>query len=501
MANETTAGVDYHLAVSMVRVAGTRSASMDAAVFPVAETEEADATVELVTVADHRFRFGIRNDGGWTRDVALELALTDDLRIVSTGATSKGRVGEAVKGTLRFVASTLATAATLAATGGAGGALRDTSKEPPPKPGPPTPPPPPRSAEQLYAETMKDAAVLRNSVRSALATVRGKLIEGELHLADAENPDDVRAAAQRSRARQAALGRLEELHAEAEARFQVWKASRRTTTTTEFEYLVAVADLPRTSDIDCHLEEPTEELLGSSWPLFRDLHCAVTVTDVSARKDATDIDPTVDRSYPGVFYRKPREVELSVYERDGGPGLADARLVLSRRTRHLVVDDHCERRYVQFDKSAWGDRAVKLEFGDLGAPTKVSTAATSTAAAVGGMLGELPAVVKDALAQGAAAAAQLEKIGDAGVDRQLARLDKRAQLLQRTIAEDAAGVDGKALRDLQALKQQKETLTLQKEIGALSRALAPSREVVPPAAPKGPVGRKVVITVDGDAVD
>jgi hypothetical protein len=443
-----------------------------------------------MTIADPVFHFGIRYEGGWTKDIGLDLAFTDDLRITSTGATSKGRVGDAVKGTLKFVVSTLATVAGIVrgpGFGAAGRAARAVTATTTAK-----------AAEEVYAETHPDAQALRNDTAKAIVAVRGALITNDTDLSTLVGSKAIRDATARSRALSDALARLEVQHAAAEARFDAWKASKRSVETSEFTYVVPVKDLPSTAQIEQHLVDPSDEQLGACSQMYDDLHTVVAVTEISGRKDPSDIDPTVGDQFQGVFFRKPRVVELSIYERTHDDAGKDV-LVLTRRSRHLVVDDNCERRFVKFDKSAWGDRAVALSFGDLGELDKISSTSTSTAAAIGATLGELPAVVKDALEQGNAAVEQLDKIRNVGVSREIARLDKEAELLKKRVAADLDGADGTALRQLEELKRKKELLTAQKDVGDAAKALEPAAPSSPAAAPT--TGRKVVITIDGDSAE
>jgi len=481
MANEQTPGVDYHMVHSVVRVSGTRKVTVDEAVRPAKTTEEAEAAVELEATADPTFRFGLAFDGGWTKDVGVEIAFTDTLCMKSVGTTSKGRVGEAVKGTLKFVVSTLATVASIAAKGAAG-----TAASAPGAPGEEV------SPDQVYAEERADASDQREKTKAAILALRAALIENDASLATL-GPGDANKAARRSRQLQDALGRLEAQYSDMNARYDAWLASKRMVTTGEFEFVVPVKDLPKADDVDAHLSDPSEEVLKKCWAMYNDLHTVVAVREISGVKDDRDQDPTVDHKFEGVFYRKPRDVELSVYERVK----QDDRdvLVITQRSRHFVVDDKCERRYIAFQKSSWGDRSVGVEFGELGAPTKVSTSATAVAAAVGQVLGDLPATVKDALDTGSAAADQLDKIRNAGLTRELARMQKEAEFLKQRIADDLSGADGAALRELEALRRKKELLALRKEVGALE---------APPSstpAPAPATGRTVVITIDGEPAD
>jgi hypothetical protein len=480
--NENTPGVDYHMVLSAVRVTGSRTTTVDSAPEPPTTVEEAEATVDLVEIADPTFHYGIGLDGGWTKDVTLELTFTEDLRITATGTTSKGRVGDAVKGTLKFVVSTVATVAGLAVKGAEVRAARADER----------PAVEQTSAAEVYARDRREADALRKKTAAAIAEVRAALVENDARFATIEKPGELRDAARRSTALREALARLESEYAAMEARFDAWKASRRDTFTATFEYVVPVEHLPAASDVDAKLDHPDEALLGPCWRMYRDLHTVVAVQDLWGVKDDSDIDPNVGNEYTGIFFRKPREVELSVYERvvTGGNSAA---IRLTQKSRHLVVDDRCERRFVKFERSAWGDRAVAVSFGALGGPEKVSSSATSVAASVGQVLGDIPATVKDALEQGAAAVDSLDKLRNAGLARELARVQKESDVLKQRVANDVAGADGAALRELEDLKRRKEVLTLQKDIGDLSAPPEPAR-----AAPAPASGRKVVVTIDGE---
>jgi hypothetical protein len=490
MANESSPGVDYHLARSCVRISGTRTVTTDGSVSPPVTTEAAEASIDVVTEADPVFAFGIQYDGGWVKDVSLDLAFTDDLRITSSGATSKGRAGDAVKGTLAFVTSLAATAASLSrgvAIRGVTEAEAVTKKERKQAPAP-------KTAEECYADERPAASAGRADTAKAVATVRAALVANDAALATVTGAAKIKEAVARSRALGDALARLEAQYAAMESRFQAWRTAKQSKEESELTFVVPVAELPKAEAVDAVLAAPPADVLGPCFGAYEDLHTVVAVTDVAGHKDERDIDPNVHSFFQGVFYRKPRVVELSVYGREPGkPALR-----LTQRTRHVVVDDRCERRFVKFDKSAWGDRAVTLTFGDLGQLTKVSSSSTGDAAAVAQTLADLPASVKDALSQGSAIAGELDTIRNAGIDRELARLKKESELLNQRIANDVEGADTAALRELAELQHRKDLLTARKDVAGLEPGPTPAPA---PAAPTTASGRTIVITIDGDPAE
>lgn len=438
---------EYFLPRTVVRFAGRRTETVD----ELAEEPaiELAGAVECVEQADPDCPLRITVDGTFFRDREGSIAFTSDRRLTSLSSTSTGTAGKLTAGVIRFVTSAVGAiaAARPLVTGqsatGFGGAATD-------------------PVADQYALDCPEAAADRKEIRTAVVTVRKALVRAAT---DAPQAGD---HAKALRELQSAMKVLTDLAAKAEQHFAVWRESKKTVHTQDLAYEVPILLLPKADEVAANLDELTPELLGDCWEPFEQLGVFAAVSsDPHETPDAPDAGTTSS----GFYFRSPRAVWLSVYERPAGTD--EVRLV--ERRRQLVFDASCATEFVSCDSGAWRKKSVSVELDAGSALSRITTSAQGGAGAVGDALSGVVDQAVKGLADAEVITKSLDTLRDHDIDRRIAQLEKRRKLVEAEVAADADATDTAKLREIARLDHEKELLTARKDVAALTRPSAESQ--------------------------
>ena len=169
----------------------------------------------------------------------------------------------------------------------------------------------------------------------------------------------------------------------------------------------------------------------------RTLGVIVTVDAVRGRP--RHIPPMDGDEPPLVRWRIPRPVRVRTWHPDpaGDPVLHSSTLV-------DVVDEHCDTAAVELDTRLFGEVGVQLEFGDLGAPSRVAHGATSAVGTIADVIANVNAAAPEQLGASTIAAereradlgrrlgkarAELERAGVGATAARHAEVQRLAQLV------------------------------------------------------------------------
>jgi hypothetical protein len=440
----TRQSFEYFLPRTVVRFSGRRTETVDElAQGPVISLE---AAVECVERADPEWPLRIALDGTFLRDREGSIGFTADRRLTSLSATTTGAAGRLASGAIRFVTSTVA--ATAAALPSFAGRVA-TNITPPSDP-----------VEDQYATDCPQASVDRAEIRAAVVANRQAIVLAATGAAQAGNAVAMRRLVAASKV-------LTELQDKAAAHFAAWRESKKSVHTQDLAFEVPILALPGAEEVNAGLDALTEELLGDCWEPFDKLGVFAAVE--SDPREPTD-SPAPGVTSPGFYFRSPRTVWLSIYERPAGA--TDVRLV--ERRRQLVYDASCATEYVSCDTGAWSKKSVSAELDAGSALSRITTSSQGGAGAAGDALaGAVDQVVKG-LTDAETITRSLDTLRDRGVDRRIAELEKRRKLLAAQVAADADAADIATLREIARLDHEQELLTARKEVAALTE---------PPAMP------------------
>jgi hypothetical protein len=388
--------IDYQLAESTVTVAGTREIGVDA---DGTEEVAVDATVTL----------GVRGERTWSRRLALgeggadqdfAATLTPDGRLTSISYKSTGIGARVVDATLTL-ATVLAGLVTRAGTA--------TRSLPPP---------------EGWAAAHPDLAALRGRYRALVARAADELLAArEAAVGEPHRSFDIRRLARLLDDSRAELARLDALR-------DAWNAGRHVTRTERHTVELPLAVLPEQDGTRPPDPAALDERCRTVWTTL-----GVIVSVDPARGRPRHIPPEDGDELDLVRWRIPRPTRVWTWhpDPDGAPTLHSC-------TPVQVVDEHCDTAGVQLDTRFFGEVGVQLEFGDLGAPSRIAHGDTSTAGSVAGVVTAAPDRLDTGLAAGErlraglvrrldAARAELERAGIAATDAQHAEVQRLAGLV------------------------------------------------------------------------
>lgn len=431
---------EYFLPRTVVRIAGRRTETADElAAEPAVELAGA---VECVEQADPDCPLWITVDGTFFRDREGSIAFTSDRRLTSLSTTSTGTAGRFTAGAIRFVTSAVAAvaAARPSFAGRAATVFEGDKKDP---------------VEEQYAEDCPQAAADRTEIRAAVVTVRKALVRAATDTPQAGDH------AKALREVQSAMKLLTDLQDKAEQHFAAWRESKKTVHTQDLAYEVPILSLPKTHEVEANLGDLKPELLDDCWEPFERLGVFVAVaSDPHETPDAPDAGTTST----GFYFRSPRAVWLSVYERPAGS--AEVRLV--ERRRQLVFDASCDTGFVSCDSGAWRKKSVSIELDAGSAVARITTSAEGGAGAAGDALAGVVDQAVKGLADAEAITKSLDTVRDRDIDRRIAQLEKRRKLVEAEVAADVDAADAGKLREIARLDHEKALLTARKDVAALT---------------------------------
>jgi hypothetical protein len=307
--------------------------------------------------------------------------------------------------------------------------------------------------EVEYAKECEAAAKNRQDLRAAVVSVRSAIVE----TASAAGDD----SAQRLRALTHTMTVLADLQDEAEAHFAAWRAGKKKASMQDLEFEVPILQQPKAADIEGRLGNLDETVLGPCWEPFQQLGVFTAVESVGHNAPAAE-DAVVE-TRPGFYFRTPRFVWLSTYQRTGKD--KTARLV--ERRRQLVYDAKCGIEYVSCHSGTWSQRTVNAELDGGSGLSRISTAGQGGATSAGTALSDAVAQAVQGLADAETITKSIDAVQDRRIDRQLTLVEKRTKLLEAEVAADADAADRTKLRELARLKHEKELLTARKDVAEL----------------------------------
>lgn len=413
--------VRYRLPRSVVRVTGTVTIETSDSGEPVVKRA---TDVSLGTEAEPSNARYLEVPEEWGTDREFDVKLTDDERLSSAEGSSKGVGAKVIEAGIRAATMAVKLAPAIAA-------LLEQA--------PDNVPTASAVQEALEAER-KDLADRQAAARARVEQVSAALGATIDALAGDAPPADGPA---RLEALTAALEAARKEAAALDAEVAKWRAERFPAWTQTLAYTIGTGDLPQRDKVEDRLvltdEERTGEVaevaakLGVVVVRVKDALTNVVKGDEHERKDV-------------VFYRRPRRVQLAIYEEEPSAAAAvgaPSSYRLRRVTSAWVVDRHSPMVQLAFRSGLFAEHGATFAFGDAGTLTHVTNKSTSAVGTVAGLVSGAGAQIQESLEQA-------EKIsgafpGDparAALQNQVDEQELQARLVkaQRTIAgQDKAG--------------------------------------------------------------
>jgi hypothetical protein len=433
----------YHLPRTRVRITGTATEKV---VLSRAEPERRfEREVALETTADPAGFFAVALGKSKLSDDTFSLELTEDGRLVSTEATSTGRLGDVVRNVFSFVTSVVGIAAGLLSPV----KIAKLEGEPP---------------APSYEAVFPERAKRRRRVEGALEEVRSKVVDLEESLVGVADADERKKVLEHVRDLEAASTVLLEEARRLDVHFQAWKASVEQETTNELVFTLDPSDLPLTGAVESWPSPPTKEQLGKLGPVYDGLRMVLARRDVlPLPREGVAEDPGT--AADGFFFRQPRPVELSLYV------VAEDRLVLMSRKVELVMDEECRLCFVEYGKTRWSETSAEAAFWPGGSLKTLKNSRASEAAAATGALKELPADAKAALEQANQVLDERQKLDLQGLEHRIAELEKRKSLVEKEIALGGVVDTRQSQEEITRLKAEIDLLKSRKDLGVAEREL------------------------------
>lgn len=441
----------YRLPVTALQFTGTVTTTVDT-VLGGDPTTTPNATIAITTIASaNQRRLVLEN--GLLRDSTASIVLTEDSRLTSTDLTTTGQVGKTIVGIVGAAAHVAALAApallaALAQPAAAGTPDEELTPE--------------QKVAAAYAAASnppgsnRDVAEARASYAGLVQDAIEKIAELGPLLLTTEDAAERKEVLRQLTAVEQQLpiwsAQLDKLN----AHFQAWRQTTLKQTTESHSATLSLDHLrnagARVENGVMSFEQRSEwgPTAAERWARFG---LMATIPYVTPKEIPNPGDKNT------IVVVIPRTETLSIWQREGD------RAVLVQKFQQLVVDDACATRTFTLDSSWFSRREMSLRFSDLGALTGISGTADSSAAAVAGLLGQLPGTVAGAVGDASKLRTAWSGLKNAGLDAELARV--RSEVDLRTQQQSLAGL---AATDadyakLETLKQQADVVTQLKTLG------------------------------------
>lgn len=473
--------IAYWLPVSALRLTGTRTVTVDK-VLPDAKTSTSWAsTAELHVVADQTGpQLLAKLHAGWLNNTNVELAFSEDGRLTSASSDTSGAAVPLVKGVV--VAGAAVTGFLVA--GGPGAALAAAGAI--------------RRADEALRlvelhldpdaelEAAEDTRAALDPVMAAyerdhrqeallLELSTRQVGEAETYLAAARGE----AIADPSLAKLAELRRREEVLRGAREElsrlrrhFDLWRASKVSTHSEAFEHVVPLDKLwdppPALAEGKLVWGGTAPERAQLLWQQLGLLPVVTTLDGAAPPEPATA--PT--GAYAGVYVRRPRRVQVTIYRRTSDGDGWSAELVSSQV--HDVVDDRSEVAKVPFRSSVWSRRRTAIELSEAGTLVRFEHTTTASAQEIGTALVELPASVVSGLEQAGKLRDQLDTLQDKDRELELARIRREVAMKKEQL--ELAGLTATE-GDYAELKRLEQQVSLLEHRRSVATATATSDDV------------------------
>ncbi|MFL5911275.1 MAG: hypothetical protein ACJ768_11965 [Gaiellaceae bacterium] len=464
MATDLPKGLHYRLPRSTLVIAGSVTHSHD----PLTKEERFEATsdITLGVEADAEDDVGLYtvdlSDDGW-HDREIDLRLAPDGRLVGSSTTTTGVGGQIVEAGIRLVSTAAAAAITVARFGAAAPlmfAARDEvlgggdGQQP-------------RTLDEAYAAEYPELAERRSALRESILALQKTL--AETAEAAAAGSDQKR----RSALRDVGLVEiaLESLRSEAsvlETHFDAWRSQRIGAVTQQHSFKLLTTDLRELPDgrKDAPEELPisAEDLGKEAAEVARVLDVALLAVPSQQNNHTSPDDPDGGRF--GIFYREPRQLRIAIYDTTEAPD-QDPRNFALRTVKELwVLDSESEVRYVDFGSGFMNKDAVKVDFGDSGALSELSSTKTATAGQVAAALSAAPGQVQGSIDAVVKTAQSLGTLRSLGAQQRLDDLKRQQDTLEADIAVKGALASRDQQVELARIKAEADNVAQLKQLGA-----------------------------------
>ena len=459
MAKGPRTSLVYHLPQTVVCVRGTATTkNILGSPGDTQVTAKGEFLLEPRSDADHYYKIDFTESS--LSDSEMKIVLAGDGRLISTDATTTGKLGTVVRSVFGFVASAAALAAKAAAATAFGAlappmlALGPAAPTQPSKPGK-------DPVEVAYKKAHPEMAAKRGETRDAIDKLEKRILAVGTALAgQAPKGSDVdgKSDEELRKMLSGATAALTALRAEAEklnTHFKAWKSSAEDEKKESFTHTVELSVLPTVSEVKAlqsalaaippddpartdKVAQAYRTHLGEYEPVFQAARAIVAMEDPFDRSsDSGRLPHGVEglanhESYHGIVFRQARPVTLELHvEKD------DA-FTLAKRDIVFVVDRHSRLGFVELGSTKWSKKSAKVEMGPGGELKTLSNASESAAAAAASALAQLPEEALARLKQANAIIDEGQQLALQGIDFRISTLEQRKKLIDAEIAH--AGV-------------------------------------------------------------
>jgi hypothetical protein len=476
--------IRYHLSTTVVNIQGVVTTkkeymSDNSIVDTIDKIDIRDLL--LSAIADPDCYYCIDLEKTKISDDTFAIELSDDGRIITTDSNSTGKIGTTVNSIAGFVtnvvavASNLTSPATVALSGLKKTAFNDSQAAE-------------REShisykldlENIYETEFPERALRRKNVRKAIDTLTDKLIELNLSIANEGSEQRREELVKYTNQIKTSLTDLHVQNDSIESIFSAWKNVMQDEEENIYSFTLDIDDLLESSSIEemvkeINHQEKLEKLIEEKSCQLRDVYQKLQF--VLSKRDYSPytydnedelpkdfVSPELPgTSFPGIFCRRPRLVEFTIWKID-----ATDRLFPVSKTVRSILDRHSRLFTIEFGKSNWSNHNAKVSFHPTnGALKTLSTSNTSALSAASNVFSQLPKEVLANLEAANKIQAQLQKIEGENINKQIARMNREKKKIEAAIALDGAIATKKQKSEIAKYKALIERLKLYQEIDKL----------------------------------
>ncbi len=451
---ENAERISYRLPLSVVKITGV----VTSGVRPEDSLDFAEATsdVKLAVEADPRpeWQRHISVEKSFGADKEFELELTADGRLTSSSGTSAGAGSAMIEAGIRigtFVGAQLVAALASPAPTASLRVSEDRQRKG-------------TSFEETLKSEQLDLHTRREAYRSAIVALQSKIAAYGTRVA---TDPTASGALLEGTVLRTTLDRVRTEAAAVEAEVDAWRRSRFPTSSKDYAFQLGTDELPKLTVA----KETAPFTLGDLAPPLREAaeRLGVVVARVDEPAEPAEVELPEESEDDGIRYRVPCRTSLAVYERPLGE---TTEFKLRSVTPAWVLDRKSQLGFLNFDSWLFSKNTSKLEFGDTGAPSKVTVDRESAARQLSTALAAAPGQIKESVDQASAVTEGIAKLRAGGAERRLADLERRKKLVDAEIAEKGALAT-------RAQREELERLNLQIEVADAQSKLAPEPAAQP----------------------
>jgi hypothetical protein len=454
----------YRLGRSVVKIDGSRTTVDDSVSGKHSVTTSAAVTV--AAEADPDVELQLKTSEEWFHDRDFTLTFADDGRLLTANSTGTGVGAAAVEAGVRLATSVVALAARIAPAAVAEAAPAEEGA------------PEEEGAvdakteiEAAYAEADPDSAATRRKLLEAIGKLTASLAALGTQVAEVATPAEERELLARFRATQTALTAVRAEAASWEARFDAWRATTTTQTTTKLSYTLSTDELYEGDDVD-ELSLPTADFSERLRPVAEGLNLIVALT-ADPNRPAAGNAWNADEPLEGLYFRVPRRVVLSVYETTDDLSKKKRRYVRTSRQVVWLIDEHSRLDYIAFDSHLFGKHSAGVELNATGAVSKVTSNTTSAVGEAAKAISASFGQAQETLDQATKMSDSWSKLRSAASDDRLAALKRQKDELETTIATKGIAATEADVEKLATIKAQIDLATANKSLHDLTEPAPP----------------------------